>query len=234
MKKVFIACLAAVGIAACSGGADASVLEVHGEVKGLKKGKLLLQTVQDSSLVTLDSMVVEGNGAFTLSSPVEGADLYYLYLDKADNNTLNDRIIFFSGPGQVEIRTKWDAFEPAAEISGSPEQALFAEYRKTQSRFHVGQLELNQAALGLSMPEDSAAIDSIGRRSDMLVRRSYLYALNFAITHKDSYLAPFIAYSEVGDANPVYLDSVYRVLPDSVAGSKYGKKLAELLEASRD
>ena len=234
MKNVGMALLAAATLAACSGGADQEVLEVEGRVEGLKKGRLLLQTVVDAALVTLDSLEVDGSGDFRMQSPVEGADLYYLYLEKADNNTLNDRIPFFSGPGKVNIQTEWDNFEGAAEVTGSAEHELYTTYRKTQSRFHVSQLELNQALLPLQMPQDSAAIDSIGRRSDMLVKRSYLYALNFALNNRGTYLAPYIAYSEVGDANPVYLDSVYRALPDSVAQSKYGRKLSELLQKSKE
>lgn len=234
MKKIGVLLLGIAWLASCSSGSDSYLLEVEGNVKGLKKGRLLLQTVADSALITLDSLQVDGSGVFSLSSQVQGPDIYYLYLDKADNNAINDRLVLFTAPGKIHIETEWDNFEGAAEISGSREHKLFEEYRKTQSRFHVRQLELNRSLAPLSLPDDSAAIDSLTQVSDNLLKRSYLYAINFAINNKAAYLAPYIAVSEIADANPVYLDSIYGVLPDSVARSKYGVKLAELLDKSGD
>ena len=60
--------------------------------------------------------------------------------------------------------------------------------------------------------------------------RSYAYALNFALNNKDSYVAPYIAVREVGDANVKYLDSISKMLTPEVAASKYGKELKKYLE----
>ena len=53
-------------------------------------------------------------------------------------------------------------------------------------------------------------------------KRSYLYSINFAINNKDSEVAPFVAVSEIYDANVKYLDTINKVLPPKIANSKYG------------
>lgn len=230
MKKLILAIVCAAGIAGCNSGDSADELIVEGNVEGLKKGTLYLQQLADTTLVNLDSVQISGSGEFRLVSPIEGADIYYLYLDKADNNQINDRIILFAEPGTIRIDTKWNQFESEAEISGSATQEKFAEYRKIQSRYHIQQLTLAQAMSELEMPSDSAAIDSLDKVGERLTIRSYLYALNFALNNSDSYLAPFVAITEVSDANPKYLDSIYQALSPEVAESKYGRQLKELLD----
>ncbi len=229
MKRIYFAGALTLLLAACSGD-NARELIVEGRVKGLKKGTLYLQQVQDSSLVTLDSMPVGDEGEFRLKGQIDDPDLFYLYLNKADNNEMNDRIVFFAGPGVVTINTRWNAFEGDAEITGTELQEQYREYRRNQSRYHVQELEVARAMAGLNLPQDSTALDSLQNMSNRIALRSYLYALNFALNNKDSYLAPYVAYTEVSDANPKYLDSIYKALDPKVAESKYGKKLKELLE----
>ena len=83
---------------------------------------------------------------------------------------------------------------------------------------------------GLSLPEDQSKMDSLETVLNRVGLRSYLYSLNFALNNRDSQLAPFIACTEVADANPKYLDSIYNVLSPEVAASKYGKRLKEILK----
>ena len=229
MKYRILGLLTGLLLTACGSG-DTETLIVEGSVAGLKKGTLFLQQVQDTVLATLDSVQLKGTGEFRMESPIDGPDVYFLYLDKADNNKNNDRLIFFAEPGTIRIDTRWNAFEGEARISGSALQEKFAEYRRVQSRYSIQQLELAQASGALQAESDSVGLDSLSRLSDRLVLRSYLYALNFALNNSDSYLAPYVAISEVSDANPKYLDSIYRALTPEVAGSKYGRQLKALLE----
>jgi len=64
---------------------------------------------------------------------------------------------------------------------------------------------------------------------DNLLKRRYLYALNFASTHGDNVIAPFIALTEVYDANIIFLDTVASKLTDKVKASKYGKEFLEFI-----
>lgn len=233
MKQFVISAFIAVLLVGCAGDKKEE-LRVEGQVKGLKKGTLYLQQVQDTTLVTLDSVAIGQQGAFELTAQIEEPDLFYLYLSKADNNDLNDRIAFFATPGVINIQTRWNSFESDAEVSGSELHEKYQEYRNNQSRFHVQELEVAQAMANLSLPQDQAKMDSLETTLNRLGLRSYLYALNFALNNRDSQLAPFIACTEVSDANPKYLDSIYSVLSPEIAASKYGKRLEEILKKQAD
>src|SRR5690606_18397678 len=113
-------------------------------------GTLYLQQFQDSSLVVLDSLEIQGDGKFIFSEEVENPDIFYLYLKKKDNNDINDRITFFGEPGTITINTSWNTFDTNAEITGSKSQEKLEEYYEMASKFNIRELSLMQQA---SLPE---------------------------------------------------------------------------------
>ena len=230
MKKYLWSLLIVGLIIGCNSEPDANEMTVSGQVKGLKKGTLFLQYVQDSLLVTVDSLQVRGDGRFSFTTVLESPQIYYLYLDKEDNNEINDRITFFAEPGPISINTSWNAFETDAEISGSETQKKLEEYLAVMSRFNAINLELLQAASDPEVEMGQEMLDSLQTVSDRNVQRSVLYALNYALNNKNSYIAPYIAVKEVPNAGSVILDSIYTSLSPEVAASKYGKELGDLIE----
>ena len=203
---------------------------VTGNVKGLKKGTLYLQHVPDSTLVTLDSLEVDGDGSFSFKTKLESPEIFYLYLNKKDNNDINDRIDFFGEPGNITINTNWNTFDTNAKIEGSATHKKLEEYRKTMTRFNKRSLEIMQGTMNREEPLDTNQLDSIQKLSDKNIQKGYAFALNFALNNKDSYIAPYIALTEVSDANIKYLDSINNSLTQEVAESKYGKALQNFLE----
>ncbi|NAS11832.1 DUF4369 domain-containing protein [Poritiphilus flavus] len=230
MKKIGFFLMLIVVLYSCGSNSSESSMIVTGNVKGLKKGTLYLQHIPDSVLVTIDSLKIAGDGNFNFEIPLDHAEIFYLYLDKTDNNDINDRITFFGEPGTITINTAWNTFDTKARISGSETHKKLEEYREVMSRFNSKNLEYLQAAFDPEVQQDSLAMDSIQRASDRNLVRGYLYAINFALNNKDSEIAPYIAVKEVPDANAKYLDSVYTVLSPEVADSKYGKELRSYLD----
>ena len=228
-KAILFSLLLALLIVACGDNPSENTMTVTGKVKGLKKGTLFLQHIPDSTLVTLDSLQVEGDGSFSFKTELESPEIFYLYLDKKDANDINDRITFFGEPGTVTIKTAWNTFDTDAKIEGSKTQKKLEEYQKTMSRFNFKNLELMQTAANRQTVLDSVQMDSMQRLSNKNVQRGYAFALNFALNNKDSYIAPYIALTEVSDANVIYLDSIYNSLTPEVADSKYGNRLGEYL-----
>ncbi|MEY8019735.1 DUF4369 domain-containing protein [Muriicola sp. SD30] len=212
---------------------DENKMEVSGTVKGLKKGTLYLQKVEDSVLATLDSLEMRGNGDFTFETTLESPEIYYLYLKKADNNDINDRITFFGEPGKITINTIWNAFDSKAVIEGSETQKKLEKYQEVMSRFNAESLGQMQAASDSTLFNDPVALDSLQKANERNLRRSYLYALNYAMSNSNSHIAPFIALTEVADANVKYLDSLYISLSPEVAQGKYGKALKSHLESRK-
>ena len=69
---------------------------ISGTVKGLKKGTLHLQKIEDTLLITIDSLVVDGNPDFDFRTTLQELEALYVYLDKVDNSQYDDRIFFFA------------------------------------------------------------------------------------------------------------------------------------------
>ena len=230
MKRILFSIATALLFFACGDGITENTMIVSGQVKGLKKGTLYLQHIPDSSLVVVDSLQIEGDGHFSFQTELESPEIFYLYLNKKDNNDINDRITFFGEPGAITINTKWNTFDTGAVVEGSESHKKWEEYRKIMSQFNKRNLEILQSSMNQESPLDTLQLDSLQRISDKNAKRGYAFAINFALNNKDSYVAPYIAVHEVADANPKYLDSISNALTPEVADSKYGRELKELLK----
>lgn len=211
------------------------MMHVSGRVDGLRKGTLFLQKVLDSTLISIDSIVINGNPEFNFKTKIESPEIYYLYLNKDDGDTLNDRIMFFAEKGEITINTSLKTFESSAKVSGSENQELLQEYQKIARQFNAKNLDYIKAYINnAKSANDSRSSDSIQKEMDNLLKRRYLYALNFAVTHGDNVIAPYIALTEVSDANIKYLDTVASKLTEEVKSSKYGKLLIDLIASRKD
>jgi hypothetical protein len=99
------------------------------------------------------------------------------------------------------------------------------------SRFNTEYLSLAQERLAAQgQPEQ---IDSLNRRMEQTTLRSYLYTVNFALNNRHSHVAPYLAVSEIPDVQNKYLDTIYKVLPDSVLAGTYGKRLKSLIDSRK-
>ncbi|MFT5942788.1 MAG: hypothetical protein ACI9AV_002724 [Sediminicola sp.] len=229
MKNILFLAVIGIFMISCAGDTE-QTMTVSGNVKGLKKGTLYLQKIQDSTLISIDSLTVEGNGNFEFKTEMESPEIFYLYLKKEDNNDINDRITFFGEPGNITINTSWDTFDTKAKIEGSETQKKLEEYRGVMSKFNTRNLEYLKFRFDPQVLKDSTALDSVKKLSDKNILRGYLYALNFALNNRNSYISPYIALTEVSDANTKYLDSINNSFSPEVANSKYGKELKKYLE----
>lgn len=203
---------------------------LSGKVEGLRKGTLYLQKIQDSLLVSIDSVVINGSPEFQFKTEIESPEIFYLYLKKEDGDSLNDRILFFGEKGEITVNTLLKTFESSAKVTGSENQELLQEYRRLARQFDGKNLENIKAYYqGAKDNVDQNILDSIQATMDNLTKRRYLYALNFASTNGDNVIAPFIALTEVYDANIVFLDTVASKLTEEVKNSKYGKEFLEFI-----
>ncbi len=201
---------------------------VSGNVDGLKKGTLYLQTSTDSTIVNLDSVNLKGESKFKLSTIINQPDIYYLYLDKVDNDTLNDIITFFGNKGEIDINTRLSTFDSSYEITGSKNTDLLREYFSIIRKYNLQNLDLLEIFYKAQIENNQNRIDSVNGQIENLIKRKYLYSLNFAITNSANEVSPYIAVSQIPDANKDLLIKLYDTLPDNIKESKYGKILNNL------
>lgn len=227
MKTVSLFGILCLLITACSTKTTENTMVVTGNVKGLKKGTIYLQKIEDTTLVSVDSLLIKGDGSFSLRTELESPEIYYLYLDKVDNSEFNDRITFFAEAGTITINTSWNTFATNAKIEGSKSHKKYEEFQKNMSKFNTASLEFGNKLAMPEYSENKELFDSISELANKNNVRAYLYALNYSLNNKDSYISPYLALTEVPNANVKYLDSIYNSLADSVASSKYGIQLKE-------
>lgn len=198
---------------------------ITGEVKGLKKGTLYLERAVDTSIVILDSMLVNGEPEFVLKTNLKEPEVLFIRLDIG--NEEEQRLRFFADSGTTFVNTTLKRFIFDAKIEGSEQQKLLNDFDEMMQRFSLENLDLIKAQL--ESGADQERIDSLQGILDNLQRRKYLFAVNYALQNKDKQLAPYIALSEIYDANPKLLDTIYQALDKNIMDSKYGKELKKFI-----
>ncbi|WP_250434034.1 DUF4369 domain-containing protein [Hanstruepera flava] len=225
--KNLITILIALLIVSCSSEKQYDLI-VKGHVKGLKKGTLYLQKVKDSTLVSVDSVIVNGDPTFELHSDLETPEVFYLHLNKTNSD--DKKIAFFADKGITEIHTTLKDFVFDAEIKGSKQQEKLDEYKKVMSRFNDRSLELVKEEFEAKTNRDSIAIAENQKAYESLLKGKYLYTVNFAINNKDSEVAPYVALTEIYDAKIKWLDTINNALNPEIKSSKYGLMLDEFIK----
>jgi len=229
INKILLILLSITIIYGCNNSESNNYMLVNGKIDGLRKGKLYLQQFVDSVFVSIDSTVVNNEFEFNLGTEIIEPDIYYLYLDKVDGDSVNDRIKFFGDTGEITINSRLITFDSNAEISGSKNQALMEEYRLIIRKFNLENLDLLEIYYDSQINGNNKRFDSVNDAINNLIKRKYLYSLNFATTNSDYEISPFILTTEVPDANKKLLKQVYDKFNDSIKVSKYGKLLMEII-----
>jgi len=208
-------------------------LHIRGNVKGIKQGKLYIQMLQDSTLVVMDSIIFDGKSEFESHLKIDSPEMLYLFLDRGQSNSLDNNLVVFAEPGNLSIETSLETFYANAQIKGSKNHELFQDFLKINSRFTNEQLLLLEKEIKAKQENNQASLDSIQEANEKLIKRKYLYTINFALNQKEYEVSPYVALSEVHDAQLKYLDTIQQSMSPKVAESKYGKMLTKFIEERR-
>ena len=157
MKKALIIMLTVL-IMGCNSSKDN--MSVTGNVDGLMKGTLYLQSQKDSVVINLDSIYLKGDGNFKLSTYIDEPDIFYLYLDKQDGDSLNDIITFFGNKGDIQINTRLSTFDSSFEIYGSENSDLLNEYNSIIRKYNLQNLDLLEIFYNAQIENNQTRIDS--------------------------------------------------------------------------
>lgn len=229
MKKLFLAG-AALCLLSCSTDKKNGNTHITGEIKGLKQGTLYIQQVKDSTLVTLDSIVLKGKSTFESSFNLEEPEVLYLGLNRGSTSTMDNLILFFAEPGNLKISSELENFSGGAHVEGSKNQELYNKYLQSKSLVTNKQNNLIKEALIARMSKLPLKADSLDNAVKRASGRVYLNAVNFALKNNSHEVAPYIALTDVATVNNKYLDTIYGNLSPEVAKSKYGLILRNYLD----
>ncbi|WP_299159903.1 DUF4369 domain-containing protein [uncultured Tenacibaculum sp.] len=225
MKKFIAICAFSIMAFACSSKKEGNMV-VKGQIKGLKKGTLYLQKMNDTVLVAVDSMALLGDDKFILTDNVESPVMYYLTFN---GNAKDKHLMFFGEKGEITINDNIEEFGFKPEIIGSKNQDVMKKFREIDRRFKDQRLDFIQKDFEARKSQDEDLIKQVEADYKKMIRRRFLFSTNFAVTNADSEAAPYIALSELFDANIQLLDTINNSLTDKVKNSDYGKRLQKFV-----
>lgn len=220
MRRIVVMLFAFLLVYACKKDEKPNVMYVKGSVSGLKKGTLYLQKQIDSLVVTVDSVEVNDSDEFLLTDVVTSPEMYYVALANTDK-----KIPFFGEKDTVYISTTLQKFSYKHTITGSDNQKLLDDYYEIIRKFNNQNLDLQKAGLEARIAGIADSIAGVENKKTSLLKKRYLYSINYAINHADHEVSPYIALTDLVDANPKWLDSIYNSLTPEVKKSKYGEEL---------
>jgi hypothetical protein len=220
MRIIVVMLFAFLLVYACKKDEKPNVMYVKGSVTGLKKGTLYLQKQIDSLVVTVDSVEVNDSDEFLLTDVVTSPEMYYVALANTDK-----KIPFFGEKDTVYISTTLQKFSYKHTITGSDNQKLLDDYYEIIRKFNNQNLELQKAGLEARIAGIADSIAGVENKKTSLLKKRYLYSINYAINHADHEVSPYIALTDLVDANPKWLDSIYNSLTPQIKKSKYGEEL---------
>ena len=232
MKKIVLALLTVISFISCEKKETVEDANVHitVNVDGLSQGKLYLQKIEDTTLVIIDSILINGDSKFESHVKLDSPEMLYLFLDRGQTNSIDNSLAFFAEPGNITIKTTLKHFFADAKISGSKNHDLWMEFKKINDRFNDENLVLMEKRLQNELKPNPSSTDSIEAAYEKLLKRKYRYTAHFATTHGDAAIAPYLALSEIANINMPYLDTIQKSMKPDVAKSKYGKMLTEFVK----
>lgn len=229
MKNIVTLCLLIAVLSSCEQKKSKTNLHLSGNIKGLQKGILYIKKIVDTTLVTIDTIKIDGKNSFETDLNITSPEMYYLSLDRGITNSKDNNLSFFAEAGKMNISTSLDKFSYDAKITGSKNNDLYNEYKKVVSKFNDENLDLTVAKFHAVRFKHPTTADSLqGKQNSNTIRR-YLYTVNFALNNRNYEVSPFVALTEIYDVNLKYMDTIQKSMSPKVSQSLYGKKLTKLL-----
>ena len=223
MKYIFSFAIAAIFLASCAD--NTPKMNLSGEVAGLKKGTILLQKMQDTALVSVDSAQIDGASTFQLETALEGPEMYYLYVRLKNGTLAEEKVAFFAEAGELTINTTLENIALDAVVTGSANNEKLFEYDKIIGRYKDKNLDYIEQSLKAQLAGNDSLTRVLQNKQRSLLTSKYLATVNYAMNNNDFEVAPYLALSEIYDANVTYLDTIYSKLTPRIQSSLYGKAL---------
>ena len=230
MKKFLLSFASVLTILSCTEKKPDTNTHITGNVKGLSNGMLYLQKMNDTVLVAIDSIKMEGDSKFQFDLNIDSPEVMYLVINRGVTKSLDNDLPIFVEPGTINIDTDLKYFYANAKVTGSKNHELLEQFQKINTKYKTDILEISKEKFDALRFKRIQDLDSIEQKLNKKISRKSLYAVNFALTNKDFEVAPFVALSELSNVNLKFLDTINNSLSPKVAQSRYGKLLNEFIK----
>lgn len=210
----------AVVVSSCKQTKDTN-FTLEGTIKGLKKGTVYLERVQDTLIIAIDSFQVRDDGHFVLGTHLESPEIFYFRIKEIPDK----KLLIFGEKTSVNLEAKLSNFDYVSTVTGSKNHDLLMTYKEMIQKFKNAKLDLFKADIEAKKANRVHVLDSLELAFQKMNRRQYLYTTNFAVNNSDFEVAPYIALTELFNAKLHLLDTVNNSLSEEIKNSKYGKQL---------
>jgi hypothetical protein len=200
--------------------------QLNGNIKGLKKGTVILTKSIKGAEVTLDSINLNGTSKFTLGSYLNEPEVLKIKLTQSGVH--NDEIEFFADKGITNFKTNLKRFSYESNFDGSHQQEKLNDFKIMLNRFNEENLNLIKNQIEFSGNEEK--LNTINKELINLKKREMYFIINFSINNSDSEISPYIAGKFLTDTNQKYLDTIYNSLSINIKESKYGVLLEGIIK----
>ena len=198
------------------------------DVKGLKKGTLVLKKLSDSSFVMLDSFIVNSGGKINFSVLLDEPEMLFIDLklnEGSEIKTLN----FFAEKSKIDVVTNLENFGYELVVKGSKNDSLYRNYISLNKKFNDQKLDLFKRSFEKSKSNDIDSLKIIEYLVVNINKRQFLHNANFAVRNAEFELSPYIALTDLYESKKI-LDTVYESLSIRIKNSKYAKQLKSIID----
>jgi hypothetical protein len=227
MKHLILSFATTLLLLSCAEKTTETNTQIAGTIKGFSSGTVYLRKMNDTVLVTIDSVQMKGDSKFRFDFDLDSPEVVYLEINRGVTNSIDNNLPIFAEPGTIAVDASLNHFFASAKITGSKNHDLYEQFQKINTKYNGELLAISKEKFDAIRFERLQDVDSIENKFNQKLKRKYLYAINFALANKDFEVAPFVALTELNNANLKYLDTINKTITPKVAQSKYGKLLTE-------
>ncbi len=197
---------------------------INGKINGFQKGKIYLEKIIDTTLVKVDSVLLDGKNNFILSDNIDSPEMYYISISESDKY-----LKFFGEKGKIDIISDLKTFGYKPLIEGSKNQILLEEFNKTNRKFNNLKLDLIKERFDIQQQKNSDKLQEIDKKIKNTEKRQYLYTINYAVNNADYEVSPYLVLTHIRKVNPKFLDTIEKAMSEKVKKSLYGQKFNTFL-----
>ncbi len=203
-------------------------LDLNFKVKGLKKGKITLKKLNDSSYSKIDSFTVKGNEIINFTYGLKEPEMLFLDLDFTDGSETKS-LSFFAENNKMDVITSLDNYGYNVLVKGSRNDSLLRDYISINKKFNDEKLDLFERSFANSKTNNTDSLKIIENSIININTRQFLHNANYAVRNANYEIAPYIAVTDLFESKKI-LDTVYKSLKGDIKNSKYALQLKSLID----
>ena len=207
---------------------DHKGLDLNLQIKGLKKGNILVKKLSDSAFVSLDSFQVNGNNKINFKYILAEPEMIFLDLnlnDGSERKTMN----FFAENSKIDIETSLENYGFNISLKGSINDSIYRDYISLNKKFNNQKLDLYERSFENIKSNNKDSLEIIENLIININKRQFLHNANYAVRNSNYEVAPYIAITDLYESKKI-LDTIYKSLDKKIIGSKYGIQLKKMVE----